>query len=304
MVVLVTIALSLGLIVWFFVRPHQSVTVLSHPTSCSGYFFFDLFNFFHKKMYNLYSKVGIIYAYCGAFGKGKTLSMVHDARHIYKRYNGRKVWFKGEWRTQYVKIYSNVAFFDIPFNRLNTLMDLVDVSDQQPKYDDEHHIHTINLFIIDELSSLLNSRNFATNLNFDVIASLLQCRKANARLMYTAQNFTEVDALLRRNTHFVCQCDKRWRFMFGLVYDAKELEYALNPLLVKPCSDYGWFVFNKDFSAYDTYSQAMKVDKNAISSDFISTQEAYQRLLPPSGTLDNVDHLTGKGSRRQRKSIL
>lgn len=304
---LIMLCLFVGLIacfIWVFVRPHISTTILGNPHNEIKYGFKDLKSYFQTKGYNLYSRIGRVWGYCGAFGRGKTLAMVHDARMIYKHYNGKIVFWKGEFRPQIVNVYSNVVINDIPYIRLNSLMDIVDVAKKQPAFDDENHVHTVSIFCIDELSSLLNSRSFATNLNFDVIASLLQCRKASSKLLYTAQNFVEVDALIRRNTHYVVDCRKTWRFMFGMVYDAKELEYAINPTLCKPIEDYGWFVHNSDYEAYDTLSQALEVDKNKISEDFITSEEAYSRLDRVQGTLDNCTRLNHKGSLKQRKRAL
>ena len=298
MAYIIALVALFGVLALLQVCPNRTRTIFSNVPNGAYYGFTDLKDYIVHKGKNLYKKVGIIYAYCGAFGKGKTLSAVHDARMIYRKYDGKLVWFKGEWRTQVVKVYSNVVIKDVPYVKLDTLMQIVDVAQNQPDYDDLHGLHTINVFLIDELSSLLNSRNFATNLNFDVVASLLQCRKANTRLLYTAQNFSEVDALIRRNTHYVVQCNKLWRLMFGLEYDAKDLENAVNPLLVKPLTDYGWFVTNKDYNCYDTYSQALKVDKNASVEDFISTDEAYLRLTPNCGGLENVSHLNRRGKKR------
>lgn len=284
--------------------PRHVSAVVFNIISIFKYLALDIYGFFKKKNYNLYTGVGRVWAYCGAFGKGKTLAMVHDAREIFKRYDGKIVFWKGRFVVQRVNIYSNVEIKDVPFIRLKSLMDIVDVATKQPNFDDVKKIHTISVFCIDELSSLLNSRNFATNLNFDVIGSLLQCRKSSSKLMYTAQNFVEVDALIRRNTHYIVQCNKLWRFMFGFKYDAKDVEYAVNPNLCKPFIDYGWFVRNSDYNAYDTLSRAMVVDKNRINEDFISTQEAYSRLDSVTQQLDVCNKLNHRGSKRQRKKLI
>lgn len=299
--VILLVGIPIGLIVFRFVRPHWYKSIFHHIPSVIMNAVCDFAIWIIRKNWRLYKQIGCIGAYCGAFGKGKTLDLTHDVRMIYKRYNNKIVFWKGEFRPQVVRIYSNVALNDVPYTRLNSLMDIVDVTQKQPKFDDEKHIHTVSIFALDELSSLLNSRNFATNLNFDVIASLLQCRKASAKLLYTAQNFVEVDALIRRNTHYVIDCNKRWRFSFGMVYDAKELEYAMNPTLCKPFADYGWFVRNSDYNAYDTLSQAMVVDKNKISSDFITTEEAYNRYAPLEGTIENCSRLNRRAAKRLKK---
>ncbi len=299
--ILLMIGIPGGLLVFRFILPNHFKTIFHHIPSIILNVVCDVAVWFYHKNYHLYTKIGRVWAYCGAFGRGKTLAMVHDARMIYKRFNNKIVFWKGEFRPQVVRIYSNVAINDVPYTRLNSLMDIVDVAQKQPKFDDLKHIHTVSIFCIDELSSLLNSRQFATNLNFDVIASLLQCRKSSSKLLYTAQNFVEVDALIRRNTHYIVDCRKRWRFMFGMVFDAKDVEYALNPNLCNPIADYGWFVRNSDYKAYDTLSQAMAVDKNKISQDFITTEQAYARYAPLEGTLDNCAKLNKRGKKRLKQ---
>lgn len=302
-----TLVLVVGgviLLVLMYNYPNHVATVLFNPVYIIKNFFVDIYYYFKHKKINLYDGVGRVWAYCGAFGKGKTLAMVHDARMIYKNFDGKIVWWKGRFVVQRVNVYTNVEIKDIPYIKLNSLMDIVDVANKQPDFDDKNAIHTISVFCIDELSSLLNSRNFATNLNFDVIGSLLQCRKSSSKLMYTAQNFVEVDALIRRNTHYIVQCNKAWRFMFGYKYDAKDVEYAMNPNLCKPFIDYGWFVKNSDYNAYDTLSRAMAVDRNKITEDFITTQEAYARLDTLTQQLDVCNKLNHKGSKRQRQKLL
>lgn len=294
----------IGLVVCLVTHPNYTKTILKSVHLTLYYLVLDVYGYFKKKNFSLYTNIGRVYAYCGAFGKGKTLAMVHDARMIYKNYNGKVVFWKNGFRVQKVNIYSNVEIYDVPYIRLKSLMDIVDVAEKQDSFDDANNIHTISIFCIDELSSLLNSRNFATNLNFDVIGALLQCRKASSKLLYTAQNFVEVDALIRRNTHVILQCNKLWRFMGGALFDAKDVEYALNPNLCKPFNDYCFFVRNSDYKAYDTLSRALSVDKNKISEGFISTQERYARLDTLTQQLDVCNKLNARGSRRQRKKLV
>ena len=83
--------------------------VVFHPIKC---LYFSIKDFYwwcvHKGFNNC--PVGALDIYCGYFGSGKTLSLVHKVISLYNRYNDKIVWCdcRKKFVTQKVKILSNV----------------------------------------------------------------------------------------------------------------------------------------------------------------------------------------------------
>ena len=85
------------------------------------YSFKDFYRYFKYKKWSDFDLFGID-MYVGMFGKGKTLSMVHQARKIYKQY-GDSVIF-----------YSNFHLYDIPYVELVNFQQLVDLGEIEDTY--------------------------------------------------------------------------------------------------------------------------------------------------------------------------
>ena len=76
----------------------------------------DLWNYFkHKEYNNAYT--GFLDIYTGLFGRGKTLTSVHDLVQYYKRYHNKKVWCRERKKfvTQKVHVLSNIDLKTIPY---------------------------------------------------------------------------------------------------------------------------------------------------------------------------------------------
>lgn len=196
---------------------------------------------------------GKIVGFLGLFGKGKTLSAVHEVVYLYNKYNGKKVYdkFRKRWVRQVVKVYSNVDLA-IPHEKFTSMQQIVDVTKKRQIQDEICGTLTVSLFLGDEFSVQMNSREFKKNFNSYLLNSILTCRHHYISLYYTAQRFAHVDALLRQVTSYVVDCDKVWRFVKNYHYDAWEMENATNVMLLKPIRKKCWFCRNKDFGAYDT----------------------------------------------------
>lgn len=101
----------------------------------------DIFDYFYLHKYRRFELFGID-LFVGMFGKGKTLSMTHKAKQIYKKYGDR------------VRFISNYTLNDIPFIPLINFNQLVDLGE-----DDDNYEGTVVL--IDEIENVLNNRNYA-----------------------------------------------------------------------------------------------------------------------------------------------
>jgi len=265
---LLLIVLAIAMIASVVVR-----VIVTHPGQTVGYSVIDFANYLKYKKWRL-CNTGYIIGFVGLFGKGKTLSAVHYVTSLYYRYNNKKVFdlYRKKWVTQKVHVVSNVDL-SIPYERFTGLMQMVQIPDRYAAIDKENDTMTIHLFLGDEFSVQLNSRSFKTNIDPLFLNTLLTCRHHHISLIYTAQRFKHVDALLRQVTSYVVSCNKVWRVMVHAKYDAYELENTANILDVKPLARYGWFIRNKDFSAYDTLACVQNLTLSCKEGDMLSEEQ-------------------------------
>lgn len=247
----------------FFQKPFHSIF----------YSFTDLiFYFVHHGWNNL--STGQIIAYIGLFGQGKTLSAVHHVVRLYRRYDGLRVYdkFRKKWVIQRVHVISNVSLA-IPYENFISLSQIVQASSRYHDYDLDNDTLTCIICLGDEFSVQMNSRNFKSNIDATFLNTLLTCRHYHISLIYTAQRFSHVDALLRQVTSYVYDCHKYWRFMTHSKFDAWTLENSSNPESVKPLSRFGWFVRNSDYDQYDTLACVGNLARSCSEGDMLSEAE-------------------------------
>lgn len=252
----------------------------------------DLYKFFKHKEYNrckAYGRIYMITAYRNkVFGSGKTLDMTMVARGIYNRYNGLPVWNedKQSFVTQNIHLISNVELLDVPYTPFVSAEQLKNVEQEE---DD------VTIFVFDEVGAIWNSRNYKDNINTELLKRLLQVRKNKIGIICTAQRFKFVDALLRQITGSLYCVNKTWRILSVREYDAVSFENCDNIDMIKPLSKSFKFVFNKDYSAYDTSAIVDDLKK----ADMLTDAEvlAAQGVVEP-----NIDFATGIKKRyRKRK---
>lgn len=276
-------------------------TVVSNPIKVLKNVPVDVFNYFrYKKWRNMMT--GFIICFVALFGKGKTLSAVHFCVSMYNRYNDKKVYdpHRKKWVTQKVHIISNVDLA-IPFERFVSLAQIVSLGDRYKKIDEENDTLTVHLVLGDEFSVQLNSRSFKSNIDPLFLNTLLTCRHHHIALVYTAQRFNHVDALLRQVTQTVYTCDKIWRVLVHKKYDAFELENASNPTDVRSLGRFGWFIQDKDYEAYDTLACVQNLSKSCSEGDMLSESEilALQQNTPTD--MDAVSKPSRKYVKRMKK---
>ena len=134
--------------------------IVDNPFQFLKYFPIDIFNYFRK--YKFIPKKPFINVYCGLFGQGKTLSMVHDVIQFYNVYNDKIVYDDrfNKYVKQKVFVLSNVHINGIKYRKLTSLNQIVNIAKWRHVTDKKHGVRTITICAIDEASVQLNSRNF------------------------------------------------------------------------------------------------------------------------------------------------
>ena len=246
---------------------------------------------------------GQIIAYTALFGGGKTLSVVHYVTTLFYRYDGLKVWDRDRKKfvTQKIHVISNVDLV-IPYEKFVSLEQIVRVADKFHEMDLQNDTLTVTVVLGDEFSVQLNSREFKKNIDPLFLNTLLTCRHHHILMVYDAQRFNHVDALLRQVTLSVIECKKVWRVMIQYEFDAYEMENAVNPLLLTPKARYGWFIRDADYQAYDTLACVGNLKKSCEKGDMLS-EEDILKLQCNNGT--NMEAVTApsKAYRKSRKKL-
>ena len=277
-------------------------TIVLNPLKSLIYSIRDLFLYFKYKKWNSVPQVGLV-CYQGLFGKGKTLSAVHDIVKIYKRFNNKPIYDMDskKWKTQKVQVVSNVDL-SIPFIRFESLQQLIDIAKNQSVIDEELNIVTYTIVLGDEFSVQMNSRNFKTNIDPLFLNTLLTSRHYHiSHFFYTSQRFNLTDKLLRDVTQYVVDCDKCWRFMVSKRFDAWVIENCANVLNVRPLMRYGWFITNKDFNNYNTLACVDNLIHEVKEGNMISEEEilALQSSMPSD--MDSVSRPSRRFKKRHKK---
>lgn len=275
-------------------------TVIFHLPSAIKYTFIDIYHYFKFKKWQIPPQLGLV-CYQGLFGKGKTLSAVHDVVKIYNRYNDLIVYDSRDqvWKLQKIQVISNVSLA-IPYVPFESLQQIVNVSKQQDQIDDALGIITYTIILGDEFSVQMNSRSFKENISTPFLNTLLTSRHYRiCALLMTSQRFNLCDKLLRDVTSHVIDCNKIWRVMSSKKYDAWELENASDVTNIKPLYRYGWFIHDSDFQQYNTYAVVDQLIKKCEEGDLLSDEEILQlreAQAPDIGLVSNT-------SRKYRKRI-
>lgn len=274
---------------------------LSHPISTVRYAATDFYKYIKFKQWRNCS-TGQLLAFVGLFGKGKTLSAVHYIVKKYQKYNDQLVYDfdRGKWVTQKVHVISNVELA-IPYEKFESLSQIIHVADTAREKDKLHDTLTVTLVLGDEFSVQLNSRSFKSNIDPLFLNTLLTCRHHHISLVYTAQRFNHVDALLRQVTSAVVTCNKCWRFMVHGEYDAYELENAADPTQVKARRRYGWFVTDADYAAYDTLACVGNLSKSCKEGDMLTEDEILALQQNQSPNMEAISKPSRSFIRTQKK---
>lgn len=253
-------------------------TLVTNPLKTIYYGVVDGVKYFTEHRYDN-MQTGRLICYTALFGGGKTLSCVHYVKSLYNRYNNKKVYDinRKKFVTQKVHIISNVDLIGVPYEHFESLSQIVRVSERFKQIDNENDTLTCTIVLGDEFSVQMNSRNFKSNIDPLFLNTLLTCRHHHIMLVYNAQRFNHVDALLRQVTTYVVQCRKIWRVVVQDTFDAYTLENCSDPTTVKSIGSSGWFVSNKDFESYDTLATVGNLRRSVEMGDMDSEIEIINR---------------------------
>lgn len=291
---LIFVLILLGVIVLFIRFPYIRVLITKFPI-WFGLTLKDIYYWFKERKYFVCPS-GKIIAFCGLFGKGKTLSMVHYVCRLYKRYNNKRVFVNGKWRIQKINILSNVDLA-VPFIKFESLGQIVDIATQKDELDGEEY-YFVTLVVGDEFSVQLNSRSFKSNIDALFLNTLLTSRHYAISLFYSSQKFLLVDKLLREVTFWVYDCNKIGRIMIHNIYDAFDMENATNLSLVKPLRRTGWLIKDEDYNSYNTLACVGNLIKSCQEGDLLTTEEILNNLALNESDYESVKHQSNKLKRR------
>lgn len=305
----------IGFFIFLFVKLVYLRCLILHPVSVLQYIVIDSVRAYrhrHELKYDYYGIDMLI----GMFGKGKTLTMTHRVRQMYKKYGNR------------LRIVSNYELKGIPYFPLVNFQQLLafggvdddglqhhavssddafdlllpdELHDPDPEddvdiYPDDPDDYIGTVVCIDEISSVLSHRNYA-DFPLELLGLLCQPRKKRVYIMCTAQRFFMVDKLFRSLTSRVYDCNKIWRLAGYRVYDAWEYEQATTSTLLSSIGSGCWFVRDADYAAYSTEEL---ITKNK-AADFISNDEAAVRKGMDAAKVVNTSGV--KLNRRAKKRL-
>lgn len=283
------------------ISPLARYTIM-HPIRVIKYLFKDGYYYFKHKKYNECHEFGKIRMNTAAgdqvFGCGKTLSLVRYARNVYNKYNGLQVWDKKHkaFCTQHIHIISNVNLYDVPYIPWESEKQFTELAQYGfPEQD-------ITIFLLDEIGTIFNSRNFRDNISPEFLTKLLQSRKNKMCLYSTSQRFLFTDKILRESCSTVTTCKKFWRFITLSDYNAYDLENTNNPALLKPIRSYIWLAQDDDYNSYDTEQLIERLKKQNDDGDLLSTAEILQTRGDSVAGIDNISKKHFKRNRAQRKN--
>jgi hypothetical protein len=206
----------------------------------------DIYRYFKNKEWKDFKGYGL-HIYVGLFGAGKTISMVEKARRIAKAY-------------PQVTILTNIKLFDFPeHSKIEPLINFKQIIDAPGD----------TLILIDEISSILNSRRWdKEGVPAALLGQLLQIRKQRKMLLATAQRFLHVDKLVRDITFTVRDCNTiSGRWTFTKIYDAWDYERATDMKPVYPIGHSTFIQTDKLRASYDTYELIDSLKKEEFLTD-------------------------------------
>ena len=184
-----------------------------------------------------------------------------------------------------------MMFLILKFENVNQFVDI-------DKY--EFGSMDVTIYLLDESGAIFNSREFRDNISTEFLARLLQSRKNKVCLYMTSQRLQFTDKILREICSVVVECRKSWRVIRCREYSALDLEYAINPEIVRPLLTRYWFATDQDFSSYNSFQIVEQLRKKYKPGDYLSTAEVLETYGSGSTDLDANPHLKKKFRSRKK----
>ena len=245
--------------------------VFLFPKACY-YWFFDIIDYIKTKRWLLFEMWGL-HVYTGMFGASKTSSMVEYAYRLASQYPN-------------LNIVCNLSLVNFPGDTnilpLRTFDDIINCPEG-------------TLILIDELSSIFNSRDFAkgaAGLSKPAFQVLLQCRKKRVMVLSTAQKYTQVDKQLRDIADTVRLCSGFMGHPFTRmctvrVYDAEEYNsYLTNRNFIM--KSYGNHVYVQTDKIRQSYDTEQLID-NLLVTEYVSDEEILRNQSGEGSIVVNVE---------------
>lgn len=235
----------------------------------------DLFHYIKNRGWGQFEGWGL-HLYVGAFGAGKTCSMVQRAYSICRQYNS-------------VSVVTNINLYNFPpWTKIYPLRTTADILNAPPN----------TLVVIDEIGTIFNSRDFVGKSKECVpkilFQHLCQCRKRHMQILATTQRWNFLDKQLRDITATVRVTRSHFAHPFTRIctvytYDAPEYDLAFtNPMY--PLRALGASVYCQTNALRSRYDTAQLVD-NMLKAEYLSDAE----ILANRGELDTeLDGLSDK----------
>jgi len=180
-----------------------------------------------------------VYTFTGKQGSGKTYAL---NKFIRKHAKGKK-------------IYSNLTFKNLKYTKLNTVEELLALSDERECY-----------IVFDEIFTLMEK---TTKFKMDMMEFLTQQRKQENIFITTAQEWLELPMTFRRFVRIQVECRTRPLGRFGGIlfekyYDAYNMHWDqleneyIAPLITSKISKYE----RRYMESYDTFERIKQLQRS------------------------------------------
>ena len=223
-----------------------------------------------------------LHLYVGAFGAGKTCSLVHDAYQIAKAF-------------PQVTIISNFALFNFPSH--TKILPLVSVNDIL-------NAPSNSLILIDEIGTIFNSRDFLGKKGVPklLFQHICQVRKRNVQILATAQRWNFLDKQLRDITATVTTNAVGFKHPFSrmvtcICYNSYDYDLAFTNPAYKPLP-LGTAVYCQTDKLRNSYDTSELVE-TLLASDYISDDEI---AINRGDFARSPSEISRKGTRQIRNS--
>lgn len=197
-----------------------------------------------------------LHLYVGAFGAGKTSTLVHDAYRICKTY-------------PQVSVVANFALYNFPeHTKIYPLRHVDDILNAPAN----------TLVLIDEIGTVFNSRDFLGGKGVPKILfqHICQCRKRHIQIFATAQRWNFLDKQLRDITATVTSTRVAFAHPFSRmatarIYEAVDYDLAFTNPVYQP-KVIGNEVYIQTDALRDRYDTTELVD-TMLASSYLSDDE-------------------------------
>lgn len=175
--------------------------------------------------------------YTGHQGMGKTLSMVHYAKRICKKYPD-------------CKLFSNIILCDIEYfyitddNVLDYALNMSNGADGV-------------LILLDEAHLYFGKKK---GIPLSVLSAISQQRKDRKRIVFSSQIWEELDISLRKQVKEIVKCRSFGRFQYNIIQDGYTLAYnKLSSQYEAETIGYEIYKHNEQlYTSYNTYQRILK----------------------------------------------